>query len=161
MWAVESTVIAEEDGRDEERCKKFVGTAVSVVMFRAAHGREDRTPPSRPFDPSTHRLFPLLRQSLLYLMTDCLPIRKHSIMPRYSKQVKQSRGDGLCLAHMDVHVSITLKAKRPEPDVPALQSCSAELCVSRRSSTWANPGSSPAGKCAPVMTHVSSACPSI
>lgn len=30
-------------------------------------------------------------------MTDCLPIRKHSITPRYSEQVKQSRGDGLCL----------------------------------------------------------------
>lgn len=56
-------------------------------------------------------------------------------MPRYSKQVKQSCRDGVCLAHMDVHDLITLKAKRPEPGVPALQSCSAELCVSRKSST--------------------------
>lgn len=56
-------------------------------------------------------------------------------MPRYSKQVKQSREDGGCLAHMDVHDLIALKTMRPEPDVPALQSCSAELCVSRKSST--------------------------
>lgn len=47
---------------------------------------------------------PLLRRSLLYLMTDWLPIRKHFIRPRYSKQVKQRRQDSISPAHMDAHL---------------------------------------------------------
>lgn len=83
-------------------------------------------------------------------MTDWLPIRKHFIRPRYSKQVKQSRQGSISPAHMDVHHPITLKAKRACARAP----CTSEVS---ESSTRANPGSSLAGKCAPLMTHVCSA----
>lgn len=110
----------------------FAGSAVS-----------SRAPPSKPFDTSScPRCLPVRRG--LYLMTDWLPIRKHFIRPRNSKQVKQSRQGSI--SH---HLS-TLKAKTACARAP----CASEVS---ESSTRANPGSSLAGKCAPLMTHVGSA----
>lgn len=110
----------EQEEEGETRYKKFVGTAVSGAVFRGLNARAEQNFSITAFLMQALRGRPFF---FFYLMTDWLPIRKHFITPRYSRQVNQSSQDSGCLAHMDVRDLIALKAKGPVPGVPAIQRC--------------------------------------
>lgn len=70
-----------------------------------------------------------LKWPVLYLMTGWLHIRKHFITAWYSRQVKQWSEGSVCLVHMDIWDSITVKWKWPVPCVPACFECVMFSCV--------------------------------
>lgn len=127
------------------------------MMFRGVHGWEERTFPSRPSDTTTHCFFLLFRQGL-FLFNDWLASYKEALHYATVQQTSETEPQRRRLPGSHGR-------SRWKPNGLSPMSLHFRAVLLRfvwvKSSPWANPGSSPGGKCTPLMTHVCSTCPSI